>query len=66
MMMCLFSVEDIAMTMEERKKFIEDIIEVYKKHNLSLSHEDGHGAFIVDDYDQYNIDWLRQSLEFGK
>ena len=48
---------------EERKKaFIDDILEVYKKHNLSIAHEDCHGAFIIEELDQYNIDWLKHSL----
>ena len=48
---------------EERKKaFIEDIIKVYEKHNLSIAHEDCHGAFIIEELDQWNIDWLKDSL----
>lgn len=33
-----------------------------KKYNLSISHEDGHGAFIIEKYDEYNIKWLRDCL----
>lgn len=43
---------------DSMKKFIEDIISVYKKHNLSISHEDEHGAFIIDEYNEDNIGWL--------
>lgn len=39
--------------------FIEDLIVVYKKHNLVLGHEDHHGAFIVEGYDESNVDWLK-------
>lgn len=41
--------------------FIEEIISVCKKHNLSISHEDGHGAFEIEPYSKENVDWLRQA-----
>ena len=40
------------------KQFLEDIKQVCKNHNLSISHEDGHGGFIIEQYDEDNIDWL--------
>ena len=43
--------------------FINDIIEVMKKHNLSISHEDSHGAFIIEKYDDYNIKWLKHAMK---
>lgn len=43
--------------------FFDDIIKVYKKYNLSLSHEDMHGSFIVEDLSLYNIKWLRDALK---
>ena len=39
--------------------FLEDIFKVYQKHNLSISHEDTGGAFIITRYDEDNIDWLK-------
>ena len=48
---------------EERKKaFFNDIVEVYKKHGLSIAHEDYHGEFIIEDLDKHNIDWLRHAV----
>lgn len=44
---------------ESMKKFIEDIDSVCKKHNLSISHEDYHGKFIIEEYSEANIEWLR-------
>lgn len=38
--------------------FINDIKQVCLKHNLSISHEDGHGSFIIESYNEDNIDWL--------
>ena len=40
------------------KNFIEDIDLVCKKHNLSISHEDWQGSFLIEEYDEGNIDWL--------
>lgn len=42
-------------------KFISEIALVCKKHNMTISHEDGHGAFVIEKYDQENIDWLRHA-----
>ncbi len=38
--------------------FLGDIHALCMKYNLSLSHEDGHGAFIVESYSKHNIIWL--------
>jgi hypothetical protein len=38
--------------------FLSDIVAVCKKHKLSLSHEDGHGAFEVTRYDDNKSEWL--------
>ena len=48
---------------EEMKEFIDDIIKVMKKHNLSISHEDSHGAFIIEKYDECNIKWLKDAMK---
>ena len=49
-------------TPENIINFLNEITKIYKKYNLSLSHEDCHGAFIIEDYDEYNIKWLKDSL----
>lgn len=38
--------------------FLDDIIAVYKKHGLALSHEDTQGAFEIVKLDESNIQWL--------
>ena len=48
---------------KEMKEFIEEIIKVMKKYNLSISHEDGQGAFIIEKYDEYNIKWLKNAMK---
>jgi len=46
--------------------FIEDIIAVYKKHGMAISHEDSEGAFIIEPFDfnehtDLNCEWLRNA-----
>jgi FAD/FMN-containing dehydrogenase len=50
---------------ENVEAFLKEIAEVCRKHGLSISHEDGHGAFIVtDDRMEENIAWVNAaSLE---
>lgn len=43
------------------KDFLEDVVSLCKKHNLTISHEDGHGAFIIEEYDKFNLEWLHQA-----
>lgn len=38
--------------------FLAEIAAVCKKHSLSISHEDGHGAFEVREYNEYDTEWL--------
>lgn len=41
--------------------FIDDVIDVCKKHGMSIAHEDNHGAFIIEDYSDINIEWLENA-----
>ena len=43
------------------EEFLNDIVEVYKKHNLSLAHEDIQGGFIIQDFKEENVVWLKQA-----
>lgn len=38
--------------------FLEEVLEVCKKHRLSLTHEDPHGGFIVEPYSVTNAMYL--------
>ena len=42
--------------------FLADIIEIYRKHGLSLGHEDEHGAFVVEPLADINVSWLNDAL----
>lgn len=49
---------------DENKKvenYIEDIDKLSKKYGLSISHEDWHGSFEIEKYDEENIKWLRNA-----
>ena len=46
--------------------FLRDLIEVYKKHELSLGHEDAHGAFIIQPLTDGNINWLQNAMLGGE
>jgi hypothetical protein len=41
--------------------FIEDVIAVCRTHCLSIGHQDGHGAFLIEDFDESNATWLRNA-----
>lgn len=48
-------------TPPKMESFLKDIVAVYKKYGLSLSHEDCHGAFIVEEFDEHNVKWLYEA-----
>ena len=41
--------------------FLNEIESVCKKHNMSLGHEDNHGAFLISEYSDENIEWLKEA-----
>lgn len=47
---------------KEIDDFLRAIAEVCKEHGFSLSHEDIHGAFIVEEYDENNIQYLMEAM----
>ena len=42
-------------------EFLKNIENLCKKYDISISHEDNHGAFILEEYDETNIKWLKNS-----
>lgn len=49
----------------EIDKFLEEIKILSKKYNLSISHEDTHGSFVIEKYSESNLDWLKNaSVDF--
>ena len=49
--------------MPEIDAFLFELAAVCKKHGLSISHEDGHGAFEVENYDEKLSDWLMDAID---
>jgi hypothetical protein len=43
------------------KSFLEVIEAICKVYGLSITHEDEHGAFIIEDYKETNIEWLKEA-----
>jgi hypothetical protein len=41
--------------------FFNEIDAVCKKYNLSISHQDGHGAFEIEAYEEFYMNWLRHA-----
>lgn len=58
-----FSVTDRKYVETPKKviQFFNEIQSVCKKYNMSISHEDIHGAFEIDSYKEFNIEWLRMA-----
>lgn len=42
--------------------FFAEIEAVFEKYGLSIGHQDGQGAFIIETLDQRNIEWLRGAV----
>ncbi len=51
--------EAVITEIEKAKAFIKEIIDVSKRYNLSIGHEDSQGAFLIQEYNEINIEWLR-------
>ena len=51
------------MSNEERiKNFMKEYEELCIRHGMTLSHEDSQGAFIIDEYDKDNVEWVKSAL----
>jgi len=47
---------------KEVDAFLREIVEVCKEHGFSLSHEDTHGAFVVEKHEEGNIRGLMDAM----
>lgn len=41
--------------------FLDDIEAVYRRHGLSISHEDFQGAFEIELFNLHDLEWLRNA-----
>lgn len=47
------------------KNFLDDLLKLYEKYELTLSHEDTHGGFLIEFDKKYfkdNINWINEAL----
>ena len=47
---------------ERIKNFMREYEELCITHGMSLRHEDCQGAFIIDEYDEDNVAWVKSAL----
>jgi len=45
------------------EQFKKEIINICKKYELSISHEDCHGGFVIEDYDDINSNWFLSATD---
>ncbi|HMQ52174.1 MAG TPA: hypothetical protein PKE64_20510 [Anaerolineae bacterium] len=43
-------------------KFLQEVVSICSKYGFSISHEDTHGAFVIEAYDQAKAEWLMNAL----
>ena len=60
--------KDCEMTENKRiDNFLDEIVELCKKYNLVIEHEDSHGAFEISDLDKdEDFCWLREAYDGTK
>lgn len=46
--------------------FLADIEAVCRKHGLSISHEDGHGGFLIEKFNEETMQWLHAASDGRK
>lgn len=46
--------------------FLAEIVEVCRKHKLSISHEDQHGNFEIEEFYEQNVRWLLKANDARK
>ena len=42
--------------------FIKEVQDICRKYQISISHEDSHGSFILTDYNDLYIDYLNDAI----
>lgn len=51
----------------DRSKKVEDFLlevrNLCKKHGLSISHEDGHGSFVIVEYADWGDKWISAAID---
>ena len=42
----------------KKELFLKELKKLYLKYNISISHEDCQGSFILEDFSEYNWKWI--------
>lgn len=50
------------MTVEKKEAYLKELVEVGRRHGLTLSHEDFQGGFLVEGPSEYNERWLLDAV----
>ncbi len=51
-------------TKEKARAFLDELYNLYLKYDISLAHEDTHGAFILESLKKKNIEWIEESCKY--
>lgn len=46
-------------------QFFDEVVNLCKKYNLIISHEDGHGEFKIVPYKKLYMEWTRDASIYG-
>jgi hypothetical protein len=46
---------------ENGRKFLAEVEKLCRKYNISISHEDQHGAFLLEEFSELNMSWLKEA-----
>lgn len=49
------------MTEQNKKDFLDDLLRLMLKHNISLSHEDSGGAFVLRKFNRLDTLWVLEA-----
>lgn len=47
-------------------EFLRELEELYRRHGLSLAHEDTHGAFLIEKLSEDNVRWVKDARREAK
>ena len=47
---------------KNKETFLNEIVELSKKYNLSISHESTSGEFIIEEYNESSTIWLLDAI----
>lgn len=46
--------------------FLDELEKLYRKYGLSLGHEDEHGAFTIEKFNEGDVKWVREAHRYAK